>query len=126
MEMLLNAKAINDCHYVLATINQCADLHKRQKEYDIYIEKADLFFNDNKYSKAKQQYEYAIDMKPNSGYAIYQMLICDFNVNISKADQFYEAEKYESALKYYDLAERIMPGNKSFKKKHKKCKRKVK
>ncbi|NOQ74069.1 MAG: hypothetical protein GQ574_18830 [Crocinitomix sp.] len=124
LAMLLKAKEIVDCPFVLDKIEECET--KLQTAYDSFITMGDSLYNAEKHKEANAAYRQASDLKPKEKYPFNQMVEIQYRKIILKADECFADKDYEKALKYYDRAIKLKPYDDSFEKNHKKCRRKVK
>jgi tetratricopeptide (TPR) repeat protein len=126
LEMLLKAKEIVDCQYVLDKIKECEDLKKTQDAYESAIYIADSLFNEGRYTPANTHYSIASKIKREERYPTEQMLECGYRKILAKANQYFDEKQYEKALNLYDRALSLKPSDTSFAEKHAKCQKKVK
>lgn len=126
LAMLMKAKEIVDCPYVIAKIDECRQLQKTQAAYYKYVARADSLYAIGKYREAGNVYKIAGNIKEDERYPAKQLALIQYQKVIAKANEYFEAKDYESALKYYDRAAKIKPDDKTFEKNLKKCRKKVK
>ncbi|MFT5821141.1 MAG: tetratricopeptide (TPR) repeat protein [Crocinitomix sp.] len=125
LELLLKAKKIVDCPFVINKIEEC-EAKQQTAAYFNFITIGDSLFNDGKYQEANAAYRQACDIRPKEKYPFNQMVEIQYKKIILKADECFADKDYEKALKYYDRAIKLKPYDDSFKKNHAKCRKKVK
>ncbi len=99
---------------------------QKQQQYQQWITQADLLFNQNKYTEAKNGYQQASNLMPGQEYPKSQLarinqLLADaakrdaaaqaqlkaYNAKIEEADLLFEAQRYDQAISSYNAAKKL-------------------
>ncbi len=121
-----------DNNYSLRQIQQINEMRRREKvkeqEYNSYVEQANNYYNNSKYSQAIAAYEKASEAQPAQTYPLEQirkinnLIARKENIKqefaslqntyaevIQKGDALYRSTEYEQARAYYQHASYLMP-----------------
>ncbi len=114
LDLLLKAKEIVDCPFVVDKIQACEIALNLQEEYQLYLADGDRLFAENKFDAATSAYQKACIILPNEQYPKEQLAEIEYQIVLQKANEYFNNKDYEKALELYNRALILKPSATTF------------